>query len=303
LVLEGFSLRIATFADGTRRTWGVVIDDDIVPASLVSGAPPDVLSLLRSADPGDWLERLAAAAGRRLHLDAIRLLAPIPRPPSDVIALGLNYVEHVTETSKGTQQVELPSRPVLFSKAAGCVAGPFDDIRVDRSVTQQVDWEVELALVIGREGRDIRPEDAYDHIFGYTVGNDVSARDLQFIDARQWYRGKSLDTFCPLGPWIVTRDELGEARDLRLELRVNDVVKQASTTAAMLFDIPTTIASVSAGRTLFPGDIILTGTPSGVGFGREPKEFLQHGDVVEAEIEGIGLIRNRVREVTRRGSC
>jgi 2-keto-4-pentenoate hydratase/2-oxohepta-3-ene-1,7-dioic acid hydratase in catechol pathway len=292
-------LRIAAFHDGKRESWGVVIGDRIADSTIVPGAPADVQALLRSGDAAGWLDRIAASgSGSGLDLGSVRLLAPI-RPPGDVIALGLNYVDHVTETSKGTQQVELPSRPVLFSKAAGCVAGPFDDIRVDRAVTQQVDWEVELALVIGRGGRDIRPEDAYQHLFGYTVGNDVSARDLQFIDARQWYRGKSLDTFCPLGPWIVTRDELGDAGDLRLELRVNGVVKQAATTAAMLFDIPTTIASVSAGRTLFPGDVILTGTPSGVGFGREPKEFLQHGDVVEAEIQGIGLIRNRVVEVGR----
>jgi 2-keto-4-pentenoate hydratase/2-oxohepta-3-ene-1,7-dioic acid hydratase in catechol pathway len=216
-----------------------------------------------------------------------------------VIALGLNYVEHVSETSKDTQQVDLPSRPVLFGKAAGSVSGPFDDIRVDPAVTQEVDWEVELALVIGVQGRDIAAEAAYGHVFGYTVANDVSARDLQYLDARQWYRGKSLDTFCPLGPWIVTRDELGEARGLRLELRVNGIEKQSATTDAMLFDIPATIASISSGRTLYPGDMILTGTPSGVGVGRDPKEFLQHGDVVEAEIEGIGLIRNRVVEVGR----
>ena len=293
-------MRIASFSDQQGDSWGIVNEDRIATARGVAGAPTSVVALLESGDADRWLERVAGGRSQdAIDLAAIHLLAPIPRPPGDVIALGLNYVEHVNETTKGTQQVELPSRPVLFGKAAGCVAGPFDDIRIDRAVTQQVDWEVELALIIGRGGRDIRPEAAYDHIFGYMVGNDVSARDLQFIDARQWYRGKSLDTFCPLGPWIVTRDELGEARDLRLELRVNGVVKQSSTTAAMLFDIPTTIASVSAGRTLYPGDVILTGTPSGVGFGRDPKEFLQHGDVVEAEIEGIGLIRNRVVEVGR----
>ena len=162
-----------------------------------------------------------------------------------------------------------------------------------------MDWEVELALVIGKAGRDIRPEDAYEHVFGYAVANDVSGRDLQFLDGGQWYRGKGLDTFCPMGPWIVTRDELGEARELRLEMRINGVVKQSASTSDMIFDIPATIASISAGRTLTPGDIILTGTPSGVGIGRTPQEFLQHGDVAEAMIEGIGLIRNRVHEVGR----
>jgi 2-keto-4-pentenoate hydratase/2-oxohepta-3-ene-1,7-dioic acid hydratase in catechol pathway len=291
-------LRIAAFRDQAGESWGIVEGDRLTDAREVTGAPPTILALLQSPEHDRWLNAVAATFPV-VELAAVRLLPPIARPPSDVIALGLNYVEHVTETSKGTQQVELPSRPVLFSKAAGCVTGPYDDIRIDRAVTQQVDWEVELALIVGRGGRDISPERAYEHLFGYTVGNDVSARDLQFLDARQWYRGKSLDTFCPLGPWIVTRDELGDARDLRLELRVNGVVKQSATTAAMLFDIPTTIASISAGRTLYPGDVILTGTPSGVGFGRDPKEFLRHGDVVEAEIQGIGLIRNRVVEVER----
>jgi 2-keto-4-pentenoate hydratase/2-oxohepta-3-ene-1,7-dioic acid hydratase in catechol pathway len=296
-------LRIVAFRDQLGESWGVLDGDRVTDARAVRGAPADVLSLLRSGEADKWLGEVAGATGRAsVRLESVQLLAPIPRPGGDVIALGLNYVEHVAETSGSTRQVELPSRPVLFSKAAGCVVGPYDEIRIDRAVTQQVDWEVELALVIGRGGRDIPREQAYDHVFGYTVGNDVSARDLQFIDARQWYRGKSLDTFCPLGPWIVTRDELGEARDVRLELRVNGVVKQSASTAAMLFDIPTTIADVSAGRTLYPGDIILTGTPSGVGVGRNPQEFLGHGDVVEAEIQGIGTLRNRVVEAGREGS-
>ena len=158
---------------------------------------------------------LGAEAQPARPLEAVSLLAPIRRPPSDVIALGLNYVEHVDETADATKQASLPKTPILFSKAAGSIAGPFDDIRVDRAVVQKVDWEVELALVVGKGGRDIRPEDAYDHVFGYMVANDVSGRDLQFLDGGQWYRGKGLDTFCPSGPWIVTRDELGDARGLR----------------------------------------------------------------------------------------
>lgn len=291
-------MRIAAFRDQAGDSWGVVVGDRIADARRVPGAPGDVLALLRSDDARGWLDRVAAA-GATVDLAAIRLLPPIARPPSDVIALGLNYVEHVDETAADTKQVSLPTTPVLFSKAAGCISGPFDDIRVDRAVVHKVDWEVELALVIGKAGRDIRPEDAYEHVFGYAVANDVSGRDLQFLDGGQWYRGKGLDTFCPMGPWIVTRDELGEARELRLEMRINGVVKQSASTSDMIFDIPATIASISAGRTLTPGDIILTGTPSGVGIGRTPQEFLQHGDVAEAMIEGIGLIRNRVHEVGR----
>jgi 2-keto-4-pentenoate hydratase/2-oxohepta-3-ene-1,7-dioic acid hydratase in catechol pathway len=291
-------LRIAAFRDQAGDSWGVVSGDRIAAARRVSGAPADVLALIRSEDPRRWLDQVAAT-GASVDLAAVHLLPPIARPPSDVIALGLNYVEHVGETAADTKQVSLPTTPVLFSKAAGCISGPFDEIRVDRNVVQKVDWEVELALVIGRGGRDIRPSDAYDHVFGYMVANDVSGRDLQYLDGGQWYRGKSLDTFCPIGPWIVTRDELGEARDLHLEMRINGVVKQSASTSNMIFDIPTTIASITASRSIAPGDIVLTGTPSGVGIGRKPQEFLQHGDVAEAEIEGIGLIRNRVHEVGR----
>ncbi len=291
-------MRIVAFNDQAGDAWGVVRGDGIADARGVPGAPEDILALLRAADPGAWLARVAAQAPT-VDLAAVRLLPPIARPPSDVIALGLNYVEHIDETADATKQATLPKVPILFSKAAGSITGPSDEIRVDRAVVQKVDWEVELALVIGTGGRDIQPADAYDHVFGYMVANDVSGRDLQFLDGGQWYRGKGLDSFCPTGPWIVTRDELGEARDLHLEMRINGVVKQSASTALMIFDIPTTIASVSAGRTLSPGDIILTGTPSGVGIGRNPQEFLQHGDVAEAEIEGIGLIRNAVREVGR----
>jgi 2,4-diketo-3-deoxy-L-fuconate hydrolase len=293
-------LRIAAYRDGTGDTWGVVEGGHLTAARNVAGAPADILALLQAPARDEWLTRVAGPEGQPAALlSEVALQAPIRRPPSDVIALGLNYVEHVDETADATKQAGLPRTPILFSKAAGSIAGPFDDIRVDRAVVQKVDWEVELALVIGKGGRDIRPEDAYDHIFGYMVANDVSGRDLQFLDGGQWYRGKGLDTFCPSGPWIVTRDELGEARNLRLDMRINGVTKQAATTDLMIFDIPTTIASVSAARTLVAGDIILTGTPSGVGIGRNPQEFLVHGDVAEAEIEGIGLIRNRVVEVGR----
>ena len=164
-------------------------------------------------------------------------------------------------------------------------------------MTNEVDWEVELAVVIGRAGRNISRGAAVDHIFGYTVANDVTARDLQFLDGKQWYRGKSLDTFCPLGPWIVTADELADARGLRLTLRVNGVTKQDASTDELLFPVPEIVASASAGRTLLPGDVILTGTPAGVGFTRTPPEYLKDGDVVEAEIDRIGVLRNQIRVI------
>jgi 2-keto-4-pentenoate hydratase/2-oxohepta-3-ene-1,7-dioic acid hydratase in catechol pathway len=251
--------------------------------------------MLESGDLSRWLDALAGPDARTFPLADVRLLAPL-EPRQDLIALGLNYKTHVAEASGATQQAAPPKQPILFGKAATSVIGPDAEIRIDPNVTTQVDWEVELAVVIGRSGRDIPADRAVDHIFGYTVANDVSARDLQFLDGGQWYRGKSLDTFCPLGPWIVTADELGDARGLRLTLRVNGVTKQDASTDDLIFAIPEIIASASSGRTLYPGDVILTGTPGGVGFSRKPPEFLHAGDVVEAEIERIGVLRNAVRE-------
>ena len=286
-------MRIATYRDGGETTWGVVRGDLVSDARAVSGSSATVRQLLESADCARWLRSVAEVPGR--PFSGVRLLAPL-EPRQDLIALGLNYKTHLAETTGATKQAAPPKQPILFGKAASSVIGPEADIVIDRNVTTQVDWEVELAVVIGQRGRDISADRAVDHIFGYTVANDVSARDLQFLDGGQWYRGKSLDTFCPLGPWIVTADELGEARGLRLSLRVNGVTKQDASTDDLIFAIPEVVASASAGRTLYPGDVILTGTPGGVGVTRTPPEFLKAGDVVEAEIERIGVLRNRVVE-------
>jgi 2-keto-4-pentenoate hydratase/2-oxohepta-3-ene-1,7-dioic acid hydratase in catechol pathway len=183
--------------------------------------------------------------------------------------------------------------PVIFTKAPTTVSGPFDDVAVDRAATQQVDWEVEMAVVIGKTGRNIAKADALDHVFGYTVVNDLSARDLQQAHM-QWFKGKSLDHFCPMGPAVVTADEFGDPQSKRLQLRVNGVTKQDGSTANMIFPVNVIIEWLSKGLTLEAGDIIATGTPEGVGMGRTPQEFLQHGDVVETEVEGIGVLRNRI---------
>ena len=286
-------MRVASYRSGNERSWGVIGDGQVSDARSVRDAPRSLRELLGSADRAHWLEAVAAPAVRTLTLADVHLLAPI-EPRQDLIALGLNYRTHVDETSGATKQAAPPKQPILFGKAASSVTGPETEIRFDPSVTTEVDWEVELAVVVGRTGRDIAPDAALDHIFGYTVANDVSARDLQFQDGGQWYRGKSLDTFCPLGPWIVTSDELGDARGLRVTLRVNGVTKQDASTDDLIFAIPAIIASVSNGRTLYPGDVILTGTPGGVGFTRVPPEFLRDGDLVEAEIERIGVLRNRL---------
>ena len=291
-------MRVATYRAGTETSWGVVRGERVSDARAVVGAPRSVRDLLEQTDHSRWLRALADPGVRAFALDDVQLLAPL-EPRQDLIALGLNYKTHVAETTGATKQAAPPKQPILFGKAASSVTGPDAEVCFDPAVTSQVDWEVELGVVIGRRGRNISPGAAQGHIFGYTVANDVSARDLQFLDGGQWYRGKSLDTFCPLGPWVVTVDELGDARGLRLRLRVNGVTQQDASTDDLIFAIPEIIASASTGRTLYPGDVILTGTPGGVGFTRTPPEFLRDGDVVEAEIERIGVLRNRVKESGR----
>jgi 2-keto-4-pentenoate hydratase/2-oxohepta-3-ene-1,7-dioic acid hydratase in catechol pathway len=231
----------------------------------------------------------------RLPLASVELLAPIPQPRRNVFCVGRNYAEHAAESLRAIgQEVTLPKFPNIFTKATTAVTGPYSEIVIDPAVSERLDWEVELAVIVGPGGRHIAREDALRHIWGYTVLNDVSARDIQNRPGVQWFLGKSLDGSCPMGPWIVTSDELGDPTNLRLQLRVSGAVKQDDTTANMLFNIPALLAEISRFVTLQPGDILATGTPSGVGFARTPPEFLRPGDVMESEITGIGTLRNRV---------
>ena len=225
--------------------------------------------------------------------DAVRWHAPIPRPRKNVFCLGLNYLSHIQETTaKGRQPVTLDV-PVFFTKAPTAVNGPFDPIPWDRAATSQVDYEAELGIIIGVDGKNITRAHSHDHIFGYTVINDVSARDVQF-GHKQWFKGKSLDGFCPMGPVIVTADEFGDPQKKRISLKVNGVVKQDATTADMLFPVDAILEHLSRGMTIEAGDVIATGTPEGVGLGRTPPEYLNDGDLVETEIEGIGVLKNRI---------
>jgi 2-keto-4-pentenoate hydratase/2-oxohepta-3-ene-1,7-dioic acid hydratase in catechol pathway len=241
------------------------------------------------------VDRAGADAG--YPISQVRWHAPIPRPSKNVFCLGRNYVAHAEEAAKARgQEVKIPTIPVIFTKAPTTVCGPFDDIPVDRGVTQQVDWEVELGAVMGKTGRNISRGDALTHVFGYTVINDVSARDLQ-QQHMQWFKGKSLDAFCPMGPLVVTADEFGDPQSKRLQLRVNGVSKQDASTAKMIFPVDVIIEWLSKGLTLEAGDIIATGTPEGVGMGRTPQEFLADGDVLETEVEGIGTLRNTIKDV------
>jgi 2-keto-4-pentenoate hydratase/2-oxohepta-3-ene-1,7-dioic acid hydratase in catechol pathway len=212
-----------------------------------------------------------------------------PLRPGKVVAIGLNYLDHIRETG-----MEQPTAPVIFSKWPSCVIGPDDAIRIDSEVTERVDWEVELAAVIGRKLCRAAPEEALAGVFGYTVANDVSARDVQFGDG-QWVRGKSLDTFCPLGPWIVTPDEIDDIQALGLRTRVNGEVVQDSSTAEMIFGVAELLSYCSRSFTLEPGDVVLTGTPWGCGEFMSPRRSLQPGDVVEVEIDAIGTLRNPVQ--------
>jgi 2-keto-4-pentenoate hydratase/2-oxohepta-3-ene-1,7-dioic acid hydratase in catechol pathway len=290
-------MRYATFSLPTDPTlrFGAVRGDRIIDLTSVGG-PPSLLALVQ-AGAAEWERtrgRVEAARDQGRALADVRLHAPILRPLKNIFCLGLNYAAHAKESAQArNRETKIPDFPVIFTKATTTVNGPFDDVPVDRGVTSQVDWEVELGVVIGAPGRNIVEDDALSHVFGYTVINDVSARDVQ-IQHVQWFKGKSLDGSCPMGPLVVTADEFGDPQSKRLMCRVNGVTKQDATTADMLFPVATIIGWLSKGLTLEAGDIIATGTPSGVGMGRTPQEYLQLGDVVETEIEGIGTLRNRI---------
>lgn len=234
-------------------------------------------------------QKKLARAGALVKLSQAKLLAPIPRPRKNCVMLGVNYREHVDEGAKARSlEIKYPEWPVFFTKPATSVIGHLGKV-INHKCTTKLDWEVELAVIIGKKGRDIPKDKAYDYVFGYTVCLDMTARELQRQHG-QWFKGKSLDTFCPLGPWIVHKSAMPDPQQVRLICRVNGEVMQDGNTRDMIFDIPTTIESLSAGITLEPGDIISTGTPSGVGFARVPPVFLKPGDKVEGEVEGIGTL-------------
>lgn len=257
--------------------------------ALIEAGPEAWRRLSKPVSEGATLKRLAQRSP-----DDIRWHAPIPRPRKNVFCLGRNYADHVKEAARARgQEFKLPPHPVFFTKAPTTVIGPFDDIVWDRAITQQVDWEAELGVIIGIGGKNIPRDRAMSHVFGYTVINDVTARDLQNAHL-QFFKGKSLDTFCPMGPVVVTADEYGDPQHKAVKLRVNGVEKQNGTTADMIFPIDQTIEVLSRGCTLEPGDIIATGTPEGVGMGRTPQEWLQVGDRMETEVEGIGVLRNHI---------
>ena len=270
---------------------GIAFGEDF-PATmleLIDLGPDGLAALKRMLDEarGQWPVRTT------LPLSNVRLLAPIPRPRKNIFGIGLNYVEHVAESSRTLDtSKDLPKQPVIFSKPPMSVIGPDDAIEHNSSITAQLDWEVELAVIMGRKATKVSEEAALSYVFGYSVMIDISARDNR--RAGQWIYSKGQDSYAPFGPCIVTADEIADPHDLDLWLTVNGERKQGSNTKHMLFKVPTLISDISAAITLDPGDIIATGTPEGVGAGRDPQEWLWPGDVVEACVEGIGTIRHPV---------
>jgi len=285
-------MRLVTYHDGSGAHLGALRGDAVVALDAVA---PSMLALIDGGP--ELLERAKAELERAtstIALSGVRLLAPIPRPRQNVICLGMNYVAHAIESDRARgREPKLPEHPVFFTKSVTTVCGPEDEIPLDPRVTSQLDYEVELAYIVGRGGKNIAKEDALGHIFGYTIVNDVSARDLQ-SQHQQFFKGKSLDRSCPMGPWIVTADEIPDPAVLGLRLRLNGETRQDSTVGDLIFDIPTTLAVLSLGQTVEPGTIVSTGTPSGVGMGRNPPEYMRPGDVMEAEIDQIGVLRNAV---------
>ena len=285
-------MKLATYELDGRTTIGAVTERGVIDLSAIA---PDMLSLIDGGSAALAQARSYLTPDRpAVPIEAVTLLAPIPRVRRNVMCLGLNYVEHAKESAEARgREFKQHQHPVFFTKATHTINRPDGVIPFDAAVSADIDWEAELAVIIGRGGKNIPASAAFDHIFGYTCLNDVSARDLQ-SNHSQFFKGKSLDGACPIGPWIVTADEIPDPQALDITCRVNGVVKQHSNTRYMIFNIPAIIEILSRGMTLDAGDIIATGTPSGVGFARKPPEFLKPGDVVEVEIAGIGVLRNRV---------
>jgi 2-keto-4-pentenoate hydratase/2-oxohepta-3-ene-1,7-dioic acid hydratase in catechol pathway len=286
-------MRLASWSWGGREHVGTISADGREATPLaVRDASAGVLPLIQALARG---ETLPPASGTRLPVDVITLRAPLPRPLRSLFCIGRNYRAHAQELAGTVFRESMPTSdpwPIVFGKLGECVVGPCDTVRLPSpSTTVQIDYESELAVVIGRGGRDIARSRAMDYVFGYTIVNDVTARDVQ-MRHQQWDLGKSFDDFCPMGPWIVTADEL-DGRATRVRGWVNGEARQDGLTKDMIFDIPTLIETCSRGITLYPGDVIATGTPAGVGMGLNPPRWLKSGDVVRVEIDGVGVIENR----------
>ena len=294
------ALNLITFADAAGSRAGVLLSGGRVLDLAV--AMPPARDMLAVIDGGAaMLAAIRALADNPpahalLPLASVALQAPIPQPRRNVFCVGRNYMDHVAEgdRTRGITQSEVPKYPQFFTKAADCVIAPGAKVPTHEGVTKWLDYEVELVAIIGTAGRDIRKEKALQHVYGWTIGNDVTGRDLQRRHG-QWFKGKSLDRSCPLGPVIVPAGDLSAA-DLAIGLKINGEQRQASRTSKMIFDVPEIIHQLSSGFTLLPGDVIMTGTPEGVGYAMQPPQTLKAGDVMELTIEGIGTLTNTISD-------
>jgi len=292
-------VKLVTFALNGKNRPGVLVNNrviDLAAEGLPSGPDGDLLEIIRGGKP--MLEKIAALSARSdaisYGLKEVTLAAPVV-DPQKVIGIGLNYVDHCKEAN-----LKVPNAPIVFTKFSSSVTGPYADIFWTQGVTTEVDYEVELGIVIGKAARDVSEAAALDYVLGYTVVNDVTARDMQFSDdAGQWDRGKSLDSFCPYGPYIVTKDEIPNPQSLDMTCVLNGKEMQRSNTSNMIFGVAKIISFISQSTTLLPGDLIATGTPFGVGFSRKPPVYLQDGDFCICEVQGLGSVRNKVRVIKR----
>lgn len=293
-------VKVVCFRRDGREALGV-LDAEAEKVHTVVGRPPGpqgLVALIEQQASGAAVE----TTGDVVDLASVELLAPVPRPPRNVFCVGKNYWDHSAEFAgsgydkSATGGDDVPDLPIVFTKPPGSVVGPGAIIEPHTHLTRSLDYEVELAVIVGRGGRGIAADEAWEHVWGYTLINDVTARDLQ-RDHKQWFIGKSLDTFCPMGPWAVSADEV-DPTDIVVEARVNGERRQQANTRDFIFDIPTMIATLSAGITLEPGDVIATGTPAGVGIGFDPPRFLRPGDEVTVSATGVGELSNRVGKDT-----
>jgi 2-keto-4-pentenoate hydratase/2-oxohepta-3-ene-1,7-dioic acid hydratase in catechol pathway len=292
-------MRFASFVRAGKTGYGLLLSGDRILDLSDGGPATDLLGLIAAGPAALDTVRTLAETGVAYPLAEVQLTAPIPRPAKNVFCVGRNYLDHVTEgyRARGTE-TKLPEAPQFFTKPPTAVIGPNEPFAIDEQVSSKIDYEVELALVIGKPGRDIPAERAWEHIFGFTILNDITARDLQRRHD-QWFKGKGLDRSCPMGPVIVTRDEIADPTQLELSLTVNGEPRQRAKVVQMIFPIPTIIASLSAGMTLEPGDIIATGTPSGVGYAMDPPRYLAPGDEVVCEISGLGRLATPITAYQR----
>ena len=288
-------MRLVTFQTkaGTIHIGALRADDHEIV--VLDSVAPSMLALIDGgAEALDQAKSALAAADNVVARADVRLLSPIPRPKQNVMCLGMNYVAHAIESLRARgSEIKLPEFPVFFTKALNTVCGDGDSVPLDPNVTSQLDYEVELAYVFGRSAKNVKKADALDYVFGYTILNDISARDLQNRH-QQFFKGKSLDNSGPIGPCIVTADEIPDPATLAIKLRLNGELRQSSNTGDLIFDIPSSIEYLTLGTTIEAGQIVCTGTPAGVGMGLTPPAYMQAGDVVEAEIEKIGVLTNPI---------